>query len=341
MVKVGPWQPLGGFFVEVKSPGNGSKPLHRNRSSFASHPLNGYQAACAARIDKRYMLIVKILGMPLAIVACFATGLVTSLLPKAPAPLAAFFLAVGLTCLTYSYLGGHLEKQNAGSGTIGLLSFKLGGSIVTFLVSWLFLNHHLALSGKAASEKLSLETAEESIRVEAGSRPVGQLDGKELQSWVEELAEVDYFHPALILARRPFCSDSPGKCILNAGFRAVASTNPKVAKGTMKLCVIGKSDRRDIKEILEDPTLQPLLANLEVISANENSSNDSSLTLKGSYAKGGGLAERCRNLSVPHSRDALPVIRIGALINPIDFEQLVAGRPNKTSHPYEVKILFQ
>lgn len=68
---------------------------------------------------------MKIPGMPLAIVACFAIGLITSLIPKAPVPLAAFFLAVGLTCLTYSYLGGHLEKDNTGSGTIGVFSFPV------------------------------------------------------------------------------------------------------------------------------------------------------------------------------------------------------------------------
>jgi hypothetical protein len=298
------------------------------------------QAAFTAVIKKRTVLIMKILGMPLAIVACFAIGLITSLIPKAPVPLAAFFLAVGLTCLTYSYLGGHLEKDNTGSGTIGVVSFKLGGSIVTFLVSWLFLNHHLALSGKEASEKVSLETTNENIRVEAGSRPVGQLDGQELESWVLERAEVDYFHPALILARRPFCSDNPGKCVVNAGFRAAAYANSKVPQGSMKLCVIGKTSGV-IVEILQDGGLQPLLANLEVASANENISHDVSLILKGSYAKGGGVAERCRNLSITQKSDASPAIRIGALMNPADFEKLIAKGPNNTSRPHEVKILFQ
>ena len=45
MVKVGLWQPPGGFFVEVKSPENKSKPLHRSRSWFSSHPLNGYDVS--------------------------------------------------------------------------------------------------------------------------------------------------------------------------------------------------------------------------------------------------------------------------------------------------------
>jgi hypothetical protein len=283
--------------------------------------------------------IMKVLGMPLAIVACFAVGLLISFLPRAPVPLAAFFLAVGLTCLTYSYLGGHLEKGNTGSGTLGILSFKLGGSIVTFLVSWLFLNHHLALSGKEAFEKVSLKTGNENIRVEAGSRQVGLLDGQELESWVLELAEVDYFHPALIVARRPFCSDSPGKCVLNAGFRAVASANLKVPKGTMKLCVIGKTNG-EIEEILQDPSLQPLLNNLEVISANEHASQDASLTLEGSYAKG-GIADRCRNLTFLRTSDATPAVRIGALMNPADLKQLMVGSPQNNPSPYEVKILFQ
>lgn len=283
---------------------------------------------------------MKVLGMPLAIVACFAVGLLISLLPRVPVPLASFFLAVGLTCLTYSYLGGHLEKGNAGSGTLGVLSFKLGGSIVTFLVSWLFLNHHLSLSGKEASEKVSLKTGNENIRVEAGSRQVGQLDGQELESWVLDLAEVDYFHPALILARRPFCSDSPGKCVLNAGFRAAASANPKVPQGAMRLCVIGKTNGV-IEEILQDPSLQPLLTNLEVISANENASQDASLTLRGSYAKGGGIADRCRNLTLSRTSDASPAVRIGALMNPADLRQLMVGSPQDNPSPYEVKILFQ
>ena len=278
--------------------------------------------------------------MPLAIVACFAMGLLISLLPNGPVPLAAFFLAVGLTCLTYSYLGGHLEKENAGSGTFGVLSFKLGGSIVTFLVSWLFLNHHLALSGKEAAAKVSLKTGNENIKVQAGSRQVGQLDGQELESWVLELAEVDYFHPALILARRPFCSDSPGKCVLNAGFRAAASANPKVPQGSMRLCVVGRTNGV-IEEILQDPSLQPLLASLEVISANDNGSQDTSLTLKGSYAKGGGIAERCRNLVLSRTSDALPAVRIGALLNPTDVKKLMIGSSQGNPGPHEVKIFFQ
>ena len=44
MVKFGLWQPSGGFLVEVKSPGNRSKPLHRNRSWLPTHPLNVYAA---------------------------------------------------------------------------------------------------------------------------------------------------------------------------------------------------------------------------------------------------------------------------------------------------------
>lgn len=285
-------------------------------------------------------LIMKIAGMPLAIVASFATGLAISMLPRGPVPLAAFFLAVGLTCLTYSYLGGHLDKENVGSGTVGLLSFKLGGSIVTFLVAWLFLNHHLALSGKEASERVSLKAGNENIRVEAGSRQVGQLDGQELESWVIELAEVDYFHPALILARRPFCSDNPGKCVLNAGFRAAASTSAKVIQGSMRLCVIGRTNGV-IEEILQDPSLKPLLANLEVLSANENGSNDASLTLKGSYARGGGIADRCRNIIFQNASNVSPAVRIGALMNPADLKQLMAGSPQDNPGPYQVKILFQ
>jgi hypothetical protein len=283
---------------------------------------------------------MKIAGMTLAIVASFATGLAISMLPRGPVPLVAFFLAVGLTCLTYSYLGGHLEKENMGSGTFGVLSFKLGGSIVTFLVAWLFLNHHLALSGKEASERVSLKTGSENIRVEAGSRQVGQLDGQELESWVIELAEVDYFHPALILARRPFCSDNPGKCVLNAGFRAAASTNTKVTQGSMKLCVIGKTNGV-IEEILQDPSLKPLLANLEVLSVDEKGSNDVSLTLKGSYARGGGIADRCRNLTFRNVSDISPAVRIGAIMNPADLKQLMAGNPKDSPSPSEVKIFFQ
>ena len=284
---------------------------------------------------------MKILGMPLAIVACFALGLVLSLLPKAPVPLAAFFLAVGLTCLTYSYLGGQLDKGNAGSGTIGILSFKLGGSIVTFLVSWLFLNHHLALSDKEALDRLSLQSGLDNIKVEAGTRQVGLLDGEELESWVLAMAEEDYFHPALILARRPFCSDNPGKCVLNAGFRAAAAKNTKIPRGSMKLCVIEKATGI-IEEILQDPSLQPLLDNLEVVSAQAGSGDESmSLPIKGSYAKGGSLGERCRSLALSTARNAFPAIRIGALMNPADFDVLTEGRPHGASGSAEVKVLFQ
>jgi hypothetical protein len=282
---------------------------------------------------------MKIFGMPLAIIAFFAIGLAISWIPNGPIPVAAFFLAVGLTCLTYSYLGGHLEQGNAASGTFGVLSFKLGGSIATFLVAWLFLNHHLALSGKESSQKVSLKTGDENIRVEAGTRQLGQLEGKDLESWVLELAEEDYFHPALILARRPFCSDFPGKCVLNAGFRASASKSSKVPQGIMKLCVIGKTSG-DIVENLQHPSLQPLLANVEVISLMQNESQGATLKMKASYASGGGVSERCRNIATPHAGDISPAIRIGALMNPADLDQLFPDRDLNKPRTYEVKVLF-
>lgn len=286
----------------------------------------------------------KTLGMPLAIVACFAVGVTISLLPKLPVALAAFFLAVGLTCLTYSYLGGHLEAgKNEGSGTFGILSFKLGGSIVTFLVSWLFLNHHLALSGQETARKVSLESGRDNIRVEVGSRQLGLLEGADLETWVQEMAEVDYFHPALILARRPFCSDNPGKCVLNAGFRAAAAKDPRVTSGTMKLCVIGQSVR-DVEDTLQDASLQPLLNKVEVMAASLARSVDpdggggDSLRLKGSYVKGGSLGDRCRNIALPREADSSPTIRVGALMNPDDLKVLV---PKGIRGSVEVKILFE
>ena len=189
----------------------------------------------------------KLFGMPLAIILCFALGLILSLLPNLPVALAAFFLAVGLTCLTYSYLGGHLDRGgNEGKGTLGVLSFKLGGSIVTFLVSWLFLNHHLSLSDAEENRQLTLKSGRDTIQVQANARPLGLLEGEEVRDWVQDLAEVDYFHPALILARRPFCSDNPGKCVLYAGFRAAAI---KADKGLTKEMDAAKAYQKLQKDI--------------------------------------------------------------------------------------------
>jgi hypothetical protein len=277
--------------------------------------------------------------MPLSIIAFFAIGLAVSWIPNGPIPVAAFFLAVGLTCLTYSYLGGHLEQGNAASGTFGVLTFKLGGSIATFLVSWLFLNHHLTLSGKESNQRVSLKTGAENIRVEAGTRQLGQLEGKDLEEWVLDLAEEDYFHPALILARRPFCSDFPGKCVLNAGFRAIAAKSSNVPQGIMKLCVIGKTSG-DIVENLQHPSLQPLLAKVEVVSIMQNDGQGATLRMKASYAIGGVNSERCRNLVNPHSGDIAPAIRIGALMNPADLDQLMSERGSNKPGTYEVKVLF-
>ena len=108
----------------------------------------------------------------------------------------------------------------------------------------------------------------------------------------------------------------------------------------MKLCVIGKTNGV-IEEILQDPSLKPLLANLEVLSVDEKGSNDVSLTLKGSYARGGGIADRCRNPTFRHVSDISPAVGIGAIMNPADLKQLMAGNPKDSPSPSEVKIFFQ
>lgn len=283
----------------------------------------------------------KLFGMPLAIILCFALGLILSLLPNLPVALAAFFLAVGLTCLTYSYLGGHLDRGgNEGKGTLGVLSFKLGGSIVTFLVSWLFLNHHLSLSDAEENRRLTLKSGRDTIQVQANARPLGLLEGEEVRDWVQDLAEVDYFHPALILARRPFCSDNPGKCVLYAGFRAAAIKADNIDKGTMKLCVIGPSTR-DVEESLQDNSLQPLLNAVQVVAADSRAESAPPLNLKSRYVQAGSSRDLCRNITPPRDVDSLPAIRIGALMNADDLRALQSKTLPSARQATEVKVLFQ
>lgn len=279
----------------------------------------------------------RILGMPLAIVACFLIGVVLSVFSLLPVVLAAFFLAVGLTCLTYSYLGGQLDaSRNEGSGTFGLLSFKLTGSLVTFLVSFLFLNHHLSLSRVGENRTLSLQSGPDDIRVEAGSQRLGLLQGSDLERWASDLARDDYFHPALILARRPFCSVNPARCVSLAGFYAVAARSTKVERGTMKLCVIDQS-YPDIKDALDDSSMKPLLNHLEIdaeTAAGQPAAEP--LKVKAAYVESGSLLDRCRRVSIPN-RVSSNAIRLAALMNPADLETI---RPQSGAQPVVVKVNF-
>jgi len=270
----------------------------------------------------------KILGMPLAIVSCFLIGLAVSLLPTLPVTLAAFFLAVGLTCLTYSYLGGQLDStRSEGSGSLGPLSFKLTGSVVTFRVSFLFRNHHLGLSRTESDRNLSLESGLDDIKVEAGSQLLGSLRGNQLGDWARKLARDDYFHPALIAARRPYCEQDPAKCVSLAGFYAIAAANRKVQPGTIVLCQVDRpmskhdEEYSEVSLALASAVTYRLLNQLEVQGESVDRSLSDALSMKARYAESGGFGNQCRRVPSLPSRGS-PAIRIAALVNPADLALL-------------------
>ncbi|MFM7393445.1 MAG: hypothetical protein ACKO22_03555 [Cyanobium sp.] len=281
-------------------------------------------------------------GMPLAIIACFVIGLALSILPTLPVTLAAFFLAVGLTCLTYSYLGGQIDaSKSEGSGSLGVLSFKLTGSVVTFLVSFLFLNHHLGLSRNEAARTLSLESGLDDIRVEAGSRQLGSLKGPQLERWARKLALDDYFHPALIAARRPYCDSDPSKCVSLAGFYALVGKRSDIPRGSIRLCEIDRTNTGDpsegVYEALTDDRTESLLNHLEVQGEGDEHSQSDPLSMKAVYADSGKFINHCRRIAAQVQSSAQP-IRIAGLMNPSDLEQL---HPNSAGKPVVVKINFK
>jgi hypothetical protein len=277
----------------------------------------------------------KTLGMPIAIATCFAIGLILAQLSSQSATLAAFFLAVGLTCLTYSYLGGQLNSaNNEGSGTIGILSFKLGGSIVSFLVSFLFLSHHLNLSRGESARNVSLKSGLDNIKLEADSHQIGTIRGNQLGDWARKLARDDYFHPALIAARRPYCENDPAQCVSLAGFSAVAARNPKVQPGTILLCQVDRntdSDDAEYSEVslaLSNAVSFGLLNQLEVQGEAMDRSLSDAQTMKAIYAESGGFGNQCRRIKASPSNQS-PVIRIAALVNPEDMTKLHLDSSNQ------------
>jgi hypothetical protein len=281
------------------------------------------------------------LGMPLAIIACFLIGLALSLLPTLPVTLAAFFLAVGLTCLTYSYLGGQLDtSKSEGSGTFGILSFKLTGSVVTFLVSFLFLNHHLGLSRNEETRTLSLQSGLDDIRVEAGSRPLGSLKGPQLERWARKLALDDFFHPALIAARRPYCDSDPSKCVSLAGFYALVAERSDIPRGSIRLCEIDRTNTGDpsegVYEALTDDRTESLLNHLEVQAEGDDHSQTEPLAMKAVYADSGKFINHCRRIAA-QAHTSTQTVRIAGLMNPADVKRL---DPNAQSKAIVVKINF-
>lgn len=280
-----------------------------------------------------------IVGMPLAIVACFVIGLLLTLLSSASPSLAAFFLAVGLTCLTYSYLGGQLDSRgNQGSGVFGVLSFKLTGSIVSFLVSFLFLNHHLGVS--SAQEELSLKTGSDDIMVEAeDARQLGTLKGDELEKWVSSVLYEDYFHPALILARRPYCNIKQANCARNGGFYAIASQSRRIPEGSLKLCSINDTTNSQpsvVQEIFTDAGNVQLLSRLDVQGVQGDRVNDEALRMRAAYADSGSLISQCRAIASRSGKRTQP-IRFAALLNPADMKTL---HPGSAEMPVVIKITF-
>ncbi len=277
-------------------------------------------------------------GMPLAIVACFLIGLLLTLLASGAPSLAAFFLAVGVTCLTYSYLGGQLDSKGAqGSGVFGVLSFKLTGSIVTFLVSFLFLNHHLGVS--SSEDELSLKTGPDDILVQDHLRQLGTLNGDELEKWVSSVLYDDYFHPALILARRPYCNIRQANCARNGGFYAVADQSRRVPEGSLKLCSINDTNHGQpsvVQEIFTDAGNVQLLSRLDVQGVVGDRLSDEALRMRAAYADSGSLISQCRGIGARSGRRSQP-IRFAALLNPADMNTL---HPGGGDMPVVIKITF-
>jgi hypothetical protein len=286
--------------------------------------------------------------MPFAIALFFLTGLCLSLL-RFDTALSAFFLSLGLTCITYAYLGGRENStKSEGSGSLGnLFSFKVYGSIVSFIVSFWFLNHHLVLSRSEETRQLSLENGPETVDVkafkpgnESDGKIVGSLQGKQIAKWAGKLSLDDYFHPALVVIRRTFCVESPEKCIGAAGFIAQVVGSPTVPPNKIVLCGAELSSSYDsmaVNEALESATETNVLSHL-LIERQDSESDSAEPPIKAEavWVDTGIDASRCRRIRTSTSGQS--GARIVGVMNALQRDSLIAEGAADRRAPITVRI---
>jgi hypothetical protein len=290
----------------------------------------------------------RLLNMPLAIALFFLTGLCLSLL-RFDTVLSAFFLSLGLTCITYAYLGGREDSSKSeGSGSLGnLFTFKVYGSIVSFIVSFWFLNYHLALSRSEEARQLSLENGPETVDVkafkpgnESDGKIVGSLQGKQIANWAAKLSLDDYFHPALVVIRRTFCVESPEKCIGAAGFVAQVVGSSSVPMNKIVLCGAELSRNYDsiaVNEALESAAESKVLSHLLIERQDsEQGSAEPSIRAEALWLVTGIDASKCRRTKASASGQS--GARIVGVMNAVQRDSLIVEGLRDRREPITVRI---
>lgn len=284
--------------------------------------------------------------MPVAIALFFLTGLCLSLF-RFDTVLTAFFLSLGLTSITYAYLGGREDSSKSeGSGSFGkLFTFKVYGSIVSFIVTFWFLNYHLSKSEEA--RQLTLENGPETVDVkafkpgnESGGKIIGSLQGKQIANWAGKLSLDDYFHPALVVIRRTFCVESPEKCIGAAGFIAQVIGSSSVPPNKIVLCGAELSRSFDsiaVNEALESATESKVLSNLLIERQDsEGSSPGRSIRAEALWLDAGIDASRCRRIKASASDQS--GARIVGVMNALQRDSLSVKDSEDKRTPITVRV---
>ncbi|MFN9643656.1 MAG: hypothetical protein ACK6BG_00705 [Cyanobacteriota bacterium] len=284
--------------------------------------------------------------MPVAIALFFLTGLCLSLF-RFDTVLTAFFLSLGLTSITYAYLGGREDSSKSeGSGSFGkLFTFKVYGSIVSFIVTFWFLNYHLSKSEEA--RQLTLENGPETVDVkafkpgnESGGKIIGSLQGKQIANWAGKLSLDDYFHPALVVIRRTFCVESPEKCIGAAGFIAQVVGSSSVPPNKIVLCGAELSRSFDsiaVNEALESATESKVLSNLLIERQDsEGGSPGRSIRAEALWLDAGIDASRCRRIKASASDQS--GARIVGVMNALQRDSLSVKDSEDKRTPITVRV---
>ena len=290
----------------------------------------------------------RVLSMPVAIALFFLTGLCLSLF-RFDTVLTAFFLSLGLTSITYAYLGGREDSSKSeGSGSIGkLFTFKVYGSMVSFIVTFWFLNYHLALSNSEEARQLTLENGPETVDVkafkpgnESDGKIVGSLQGKQIANWAGKLSLDDYFHPALVVIRRTFCAESPEKCIGAAGFIAQVVGSPSVPPNKIVLCGAELSSSFDliaVNDALESATESKVLSNLLIERQDsEGGSPGTSIRAEALWLGAGIDASKCRRIKASTSEQS--GARIVGVMNALQRDSLFLKDSGDKRAPITVRV---
>jgi hypothetical protein len=255
--------------------------------------------------------------------------------------LPSLLFSVGLTWLFYDYLGGKEDvRRMMGEGKLpGFMSFKIGGSIVTFFVSFFLFNHFISQAPSPLGSFDLRATGEKTVVYSPDKNTeLGEISDDSINRFIQNLTATDFFHPTLITIRSPYCNPPHSVCSGVASFKLVATADSLVAKqNILQYCppsrygvgLKGDEIERSVDDMLVGEGGATTTLQIQRVLPQASQQNPQVRTLFGIKPEkigSGRLLSRCE--AMKSKLDPEQAIRLAAVMNPKTLKYLKEDQPS-------------